>query len=89
VLVDLSAPDGATLREVRADVPGTPVARPRYDLDLKLDWKLLSFRASGDIAVPVRRGDSVRRRCFFVFANAGGVGGGDGSHRTSQSTSFA
>lgn len=54
--------------------------RPRYDMGLKLDWKLLSFRAEGEIAVPVRAGDSLRDVVFFVFANAGGVGGADAAH---------
>ncbi len=60
--------------------PVQDAGRPRYDMALKLDWKLLSFRASGDISVPVRAGESLRDAVFFVFANAGGVGGADSSH---------
>jgi hypothetical protein len=56
------------------------LARPSYDLNLKLDWKLLSFRASGKVGVPVRAGEKLNEAVFFVFANAGGVGGADASH---------
>ena len=66
--------------EVRGQALAPNAERPQYFMDLKLDWKLLSFQAAGEITVPVRAGESLREAVFFVFANAGGVGGADATH---------
>jgi hypothetical protein len=55
--------------------------RPHYRLKANIDWELLTFKATGDITVPVRAGDSMRDVVFFIFANAGGVGGTDASKK--------
>ena len=65
------------------------VERPRYDMSLDLDWRLLSFRAEGQVDVPVRQGDSLSEAVLFVFANAGGVGGADASHANISIDSIA
>ena len=51
--------------------------RPYYNLHADIDWELLTFRSSATIAVPVAPGDSLRDVSFFIYANAGGVGGSD------------
>ncbi len=61
--------------------PSSAVERPLYNLRAQIDWELLTFKAQGDSGVPVRAGDSLRDVVFFLFANAGGVGGSDGSKK--------
>ena len=50
--------------------------RPKYQMRANIDWRLMTFRAEGDITVP-NSGESLHDAVFFVFANAGGVGGAD------------
>lgn len=57
------------------------VQRPRYQMNAHIDWELMTFKADGDITVPMRPGDSLRDVVFFIFANAGGVGGSDNSKK--------
>ena len=54
----------------------TQNARPNYQMRATVDWQLMTFRAEGDITVP-NNGENLRDAVFFVFANAGGVGGAD------------
>ena len=59
----------------RAETP--IVSRPNYRLNATIDGEMMTFSASGTIAIPVAPGDAVNDAVFFVFANAGGVGGDD------------
>ncbi len=52
-------------------------ARPHYKIDARIDYELLTFKSAGLITIPVTRGDALRDVVFFIFANAGGVGGDD------------
>lgn len=52
-------------------------ARPRYTLRADVDTALLTFTGSAKIEIPVAPGDPLSDAVFFVFANAGGVGGDD------------
>ncbi|MDF2439521.1 MAG: hypothetical protein JWN98_505, partial [Abditibacteriota bacterium] len=67
---------GRTVGSTQSDRQST-LMRPQYQLSADIDWELLTFRSQGDITVPVAPGDSMRDVVFFVFANAGGVGGSD------------
>lgn len=49
--------------------------RPRYDLDLKMDWSLLTLAATAKIEVPATPADPLSDASFFLFANSDGVGG--------------
>ncbi len=65
------------LRELSTIVTGqTQNVRPNYQMRATIDWQLMTFRAEGDITVPTN-GENLRDAVFFVFANAGGVGGAD------------
>ncbi len=49
--------------------------RPRYDLDVKMDWSLLTLAATAKIEVPASPRDPLSDASFFLFANSDGVGG--------------
>jgi hypothetical protein len=53
------------------------ISRPRYALRADIDMKLLTFTGSANIQIPVATGDAMNDAVFFIFANAGGVGGDD------------
>jgi hypothetical protein len=65
----MAAPPAAALEQ--------PLARPRYALHADVDMKLLTFNGGAKIDVPVAGGDAMKDAVFFIFANAGGVGGDD------------
>lgn len=56
-------------------------ARPKYELQLNLDYQLLTFTANGRITVPVARGESLTDAVLFIYANAPGISGNDGQHK--------
>lgn len=64
-----------TRRISRVATASPTLVRPSYRLQTEIDWDLLTFRSTANIAVPVAAGDSVRDISFFLFANASGVGG--------------
>ena len=65
------------LQKITSAITGqTQNARPNYQMRATVDWQLMTFLAEGDITVP-NNGESLRDAVFFVFANAGGVGGSD------------
>jgi hypothetical protein len=68
-------------RDVPREAPLREVSRPQYRLYADVDYELLTFRANAVITVPVAPGDSVRDAVFFIYANAGGVGGGADARR--------
>jgi len=49
--------------------------RPRYDVNLHMDWQLLSLAATAKIEVPADASDPLSDASFFLYANANGVGG--------------
>ena len=57
--------------------PVVAAARPHYSLYANIDYELLTLRATAEITVPVAPGDEMRDVAFFIYANAGGVGGDD------------
>lgn len=56
--------------------------RPHYRLHADVDWELLTFRSTANIAVPVAAGDALNSVSFFIYANAGGVGGNDARRKS-------
>ncbi len=60
--------------------PSREYSRPRYGLRLNVDYQLLTFSASGEISIPVARGESLSDAVFFIYANAPGVSGNDAAH---------
>ncbi len=54
---------------------------PSYDVDLKMDWQLLTLSAIAKIEVPVSPNDPLSDASFFLFANADGVGGASATQR--------
>jgi hypothetical protein len=53
------------------------VTRPQYRIYAAIDYELLTLKSTADVTVPVDTGDSLSDVVFFIFANAGGVGGDD------------
>jgi hypothetical protein len=53
------------------------VARPQYRLEANIDYDLLTLQASARIQIPASGADPLRDAVFFLYANAGGVGGDD------------
>jgi len=49
--------------------------RPRYDVNLHMDWQLLSLAATAKIEVPADASDPLSDASFFLYANSNGVGG--------------
>ena len=64
-----------------APAPSASSRRPQYDIDLKLDWQLLTLSANAKIAVPASPNDPISDASFFLFANADGVGGANANTR--------
>jgi hypothetical protein len=54
-----------------------PFTRPLYRINATIDYELLTLKSTADITVPVAAGDALNDVVFFIFANAGGVGGDD------------
>jgi len=61
----------------RAAVPKRESTRPQYKINAKIDYDLLTLACDGDITIPVKAGDKISDAVFFIYANAGGVGGDD------------
>ncbi|MBW3635511.1 MAG: M1 family metallopeptidase [Armatimonadetes bacterium] len=53
------------------------VSRPQYRLDASIDYDLLTLKSSAEITIPASATDPLRDAVFFLYANAGGVGGDD------------
>ena len=53
------------------------VARPQYAIDASIDYDLLTLKSSAQVTVPASNADPLRDVVFFLYANAGGVGGDD------------
>ncbi|RYG56849.1 hypothetical protein EON80_28915, partial [bacterium] len=74
------------LSQVGGGVPvlAAPVAgltRPQYLLEANIDYDLLTLQASSRIQIPASGADPLRDAVFFLYANAGGVGGDDGRRK--------
>ena len=59
-----------------AATPAMP-QRPDYKITASIDYDLLTFKSQSAITVPVAPGDTLQDVVFFLYANAGGVGGDD------------
>lgn len=55
------------------------VTRPDYRISARIDYELMALRSTAQIAVPVAPGDALNDVVFFIYANAAGVGGSDGT----------
>lgn len=53
------------------------VSRPQYRISTAIDYDLLTLRSTARVTVPVSANDPLADASFFLFANAGGVGGDD------------
>lgn len=51
--------------------------RPQYRLAANIDYDLLTLQASARVQIPASGADPLRDAVFFLYANAGGVGGDD------------
>ena len=51
--------------------------RPQYRIDAQIDYDLLTLNSSARVSVPANPADPLRDAVFFLYANAGGVGGDD------------
>ncbi len=51
--------------------------RPQYRIDASIDYDLLILQSSAAIRIPASGADPLRDASFFLYANAGGVGGDD------------
>lgn len=51
--------------------------RPHYRLRANVDYELLTLSSWAEINIPVAPDDELRDVVFFIYANAGGVGGDD------------
>lgn len=65
----------------RANADGTPLQRPQYRINAAIDYDVLSLKSTAEVTVPVAPGDILQDVVFFLFANAGGVGGDDPRHK--------
>jgi hypothetical protein len=53
------------------------VGRPQYEIDANIDYDLLTLQSSAKVQIPASSADPLRDAVFFLYANAGGVGGDD------------
>lgn len=67
----------SVIESAQAAPTTAPLQRPYYRLHADVDYELLTFRSTANVSVPVAAGDSLNTVSFFVYANAGGVGGDD------------
>ena len=51
--------------------------RPHYQIEASIDYDLLALASSARITVPAAPEDPLRDVVFFIYANAGGLGGED------------
>ena len=51
--------------------------RPQYRIDAHIDYDLLTLKSSARVLIPASATDPLRDAVFFLYANAGGVGGDD------------
>ncbi len=51
--------------------------RPQYRIRASVDYDLLTLQSSAQIQIPASNADPLRDASFFLYANAGGVGGDD------------
>lgn len=62
----------------KAQSGGAPaLLRPQYRIDANIDYDLLTLQSSARVQVPASGADPLRDVVFFLYANAGGVGGDD------------
>ncbi|MBV9863775.1 MAG: hypothetical protein JO316_00345 [Abitibacteriaceae bacterium] len=62
---------------LRSNVAAATRDRPLYRINATLDYDILSLKSSAQVTVPIAPGDALHDVVFFLFANAGGVGGDD------------
>jgi hypothetical protein len=77
-LISAATANGAAADATAANATAAnATTRPLYRINAAIDYELLTLKNTADITVPVDAGDALSDVVFFIFANAGGVGGDD------------
>lgn len=77
VFLPCVAQDGAVTGAKPSAAATLQMGRPHYALQARIDFDLLTFQGAGQVTIPVLQNESLKDVVFFVYANAGGVGGED------------